>query len=261
MTNAFSKHAISFPTALNVFCPTKRRSTPMRWDWTLLPPDCVELILKFADAWQLQFWKDCYFDVWAQQNQPCAGPSYPGQPVPPEGWKFANKWDLCMEIDNGAFGVWDKAFRDAILLDLPHPRGQIMDPTGYVLNLSWKTGYLVEEIGDLEWVSLVVDERQYLDGDDLVGGGLVGRTWECGTAGCLANKWHPACFKFSEQTDAILDFDEQMGTNLLDTWSDKLYQALETYKPTTAQVIWSARKCGMEVCLEDHNPWGFGVWV
>ena len=256
MTNAFSKHALSFPTALCETAPPKQRHTPMRWDWTALPTDCVELILKFADAWQLQFWKDCYFDVWAQQNQPCAGPSYPGQPVPPEGWKFANKWDLCMEIDNGAFGLWDKAFRDAILLDLPHPRGQIMDPTGYVLNLSWTTAPfagIVEELEEeLGWVSLIVDERQYLDGD-----GLVGRTWECGTAGCLANKWHPACFKFCEQTDAILDFDERMGTNLLDTWSDKLYQALETYKPTTAQVIWSARKCGMEVCLEIDNNWGF----
>ena len=260
MTNAFSKHAISFPTALfvpgnagalNALCPTKLH-TPMRWDWTLLPTDCVELILKFADAWQLQFWKDCYFDVWAQQHQACAGPSYPGQPVPPEGWKFANKWDLCMEIDNGAFGLWDKAFRDAILLDLPHPLFWDLDPTGYVLNLSWKTGYLVEEMGDLRWVCLIVEERQYLDGD-----GLVGRTWECGTAGCHQIARYPACFKFAEQTDAILDFDERMGTNLLDTWSDKLYQALETYKPTTAQVIWSARKCGMEVCLEDHNPWGF----
>ena len=252
MTNAFSKHALNFPTALCATAPPKQRHTPMRWDWTALPTDCVEIILKFADAWQLQFWKDCYFDVWAQQNQPCAGPSYPGQPVPPEGWKFANKWDLCMEIDNGAFGLWDKEFRDAILLDLPHPRGQTTAPTGYVLNLSWKTEYLVEEVGDLRWVCLIVEERQYLEGD-----GLVGRTWECGTAGCHQIARYPACFKFAEQTDAILDFDERMGTNLMDTWSDKLYQALETYKPTTAQVIWSARKCGMEVCLEIDNHWGF----
>ena len=55
-----------------------------------------------------------------------------------------------MEIDNGAFGLWDKAFRDAILLDLPHPRGQTMDPTGYVLTLSWTTAPFAGIVEELE---------------------------------------------------------------------------------------------------------------
>ena len=78
MTNVFSKHALSFPTALCETAPPKQRHTPMRWDWTALPTDCVELILKFADAWQLQFWKDCYFDVWAQQISRARAPLFLG---------------------------------------------------------------------------------------------------------------------------------------------------------------------------------------
>tara|TARA_R100000808_G_C2076063_1_gene101693 strand:- start:28 stop:597 length:570 start_codon:yes stop_codon:yes gene_type:complete len=62
MTNAFSKHAVSFPTALNASGCPKQRHTPLWFDWKVLPLECVEIILKFAEEGNVAWWEDLRFN-------------------------------------------------------------------------------------------------------------------------------------------------------------------------------------------------------
>ena len=180
MTNSFSKHAVSFPTALSASNPPKQRHTPMRWDWTLLPSECVELILKFAEEGTVKDWDFHYQDV-------CHG------------------WD----------GTNFQFHTDPNWID---PRQSIVEQIHVdVRPVLWDREFLrcskdwwAQEFEDLgqQGVCLIVDARQYLEGPH-----LVGRVWDGEGLGAVVDTDDPDafCFKFAladEDADEEEEFAE-----------------------------------------------------
>ena len=173
MTNSFSKHAVSFPTALNASGCPKQRHTPLWFDWKVLPLECVEIILKFAEEGNVKDWEFLYQDV-------CHG--WDGR-----DWKFdtdPNWIDPRQSIVEQIHGdvrpeLWDREFRRC-----SHAVG------------GW-TGI----------VMLIVDERQYLEG-----AGMVGRTWDGEGLGAVVDTDDPytECFKFA-LVDEDADEEEELA--------------------------------------------------